>query len=407
MAPVNTKKLVLLVWTVWLCLCNQQAVAAADDTGLQYLHEQLREKVMAFYYVWYGAPETDDQYQHWNHEVLPHWDAKQKHSFEFGSRFDPPKNVHSPFYPQKGPYSSSDPATIRTHIREMVDANITGMVVSWWGPTWRAGSHDTQGVNTDQVLGLVLAEAEQQQQLKVAFHLEPYEGRSVESVRADLQHLMSQHNASQGLMRLGGRPVYFVYDSYRLPAAQWARLLGKGGDVSVRGTELDGVFIGLMLDLKEGDELLLGGFDGFYTYFASDAVSYASNPEHWQQIAEWANDHDQLFIASIGPGYDDSRIRPWNAGATRPREDGARYRRYWQLAQPAHAVSITSFNEWGEGTQIEAVQPWVDEETGKPYQDYGEGGPNLYMDITKECASHFIESRQSTSHGADYQDREL
>jgi hypothetical protein len=31
-----------------------------------------------------------------------------------------------------------------------------------------------------------------------------------------------------------------------------------------------------------------------------------------------------------------------------------RYRRYWQLAQPAHAVSITSFNEWGEGTQVRA-----------------------------------------------------
>jgi glycoprotein endo-alpha-1,2-mannosidase len=60
--------------------------------------------------------------------VLPHWDAKQKDSFEFGQRFDPPKNVHSPFYPQKGPYSSSDPATIRLHVQEMVDANITGMV---------------------------------------------------------------------------------------------------------------------------------------------------------------------------------------------------------------------------------------------------------------------------------------
>jgi glycoprotein endo-alpha-1,2-mannosidase len=47
-----------------------------------------------------------------------------------------------------------------------------------------------------------------------------------------------------------------------------------------------GVFIGLMLDLKDGNDLVLGGFDGLYTYFASDAVSYASNPEHWQQIAE-------------------------------------------------------------------------------------------------------------------------
>jgi glycoprotein endo-alpha-1,2-mannosidase len=62
----------------------------------------------------------------------------------------------------------------------------------------------------------------------------------VESVRADLAHLMSQHNTSAGLMRIGGRPVYFMYDSYRLPAEEWARLLGKGGNVTVRGTELDG-----------------------------------------------------------------------------------------------------------------------------------------------------------------------
>jgi glycoprotein endo-alpha-1,2-mannosidase len=76
----------------------------------------------------YGAPATDGQYQHWNHEVLPHWDANKKGSYEFGSQFEPPRNVHSPFYPQKGPYSSSDLATIRAHIQEMVQANITGMV---------------------------------------------------------------------------------------------------------------------------------------------------------------------------------------------------------------------------------------------------------------------------------------
>jgi len=33
-----------------------------------------------------------------------------------------------------------------------------------------------QGVNTDQVLGTIIAELEQQDDLKVAFHLEPYEG---------------------------------------------------------------------------------------------------------------------------------------------------------------------------------------------------------------------------------------
>lgn len=29
--------------------------------------------VHAFYYVWYGNPDTNDRWLHWDHEVLPHW----------------------------------------------------------------------------------------------------------------------------------------------------------------------------------------------------------------------------------------------------------------------------------------------------------------------------------------------
>lgn len=60
--------------------------------------------------------------------------------------------------------------------------------------------------------------------------------------------------------------------------------------------------------------------------------------------------------------------------------------------------------------QIEAVQPWVDADTGKAYQDYGAGGPTLYMDITREQAVKFIKSK-STANGAlksqDESDSEL
>jgi len=77
-----------------------------------------------------------------------------------------------------------------------------------------------------------------------------------------------------------------------------------------------------------------------------------------------------------------------------------RYRRQWEAAQASGAplVSITSFNEWGEGTQIEPAQPWTDARSDTAYQDYGgpaEGGPNLYLDITRECAGQFIEARQA------------
>lgn len=45
-----------------------------------------------------------------------------------GTRFEPPGNVHAPYYPHKGPYSSSDPDTIRQHIQEMLACNVTVLV---------------------------------------------------------------------------------------------------------------------------------------------------------------------------------------------------------------------------------------------------------------------------------------
>lgn len=65
-------------------------------------------------------------------------------------------------------------------------------------------------------------------------------GRTVEAVHADLQHLMEQYGSSPALLRIDGRPVYYMYDSYRIPADAWAKLLTPGGELTVRGTHLDG-----------------------------------------------------------------------------------------------------------------------------------------------------------------------
>jgi glycoprotein endo-alpha-1,2-mannosidase len=140
-----------------------------------------------------------------------------------------------------------------------------------------------------------------------------------------------------------------VYDSYHIPADEWAAVLGPGGALSLRGTPADGLFIALWLDARDGDARLLpGGWDGFYTYFSSEAVSHGANPANWPALAAWARRHRRLFIPSVGPGYNDQRIRPWNAAATRRREGGRRYRRWWDAAAAVGpwAVSITSFNEW-------------------------------------------------------------
>jgi glycoprotein endo-alpha-1,2-mannosidase len=46
-----------------------------------------------------------------------------------------------------------------------------------------------------------------------------------------------------------------------------------------------GVFIALMLTLSDGPDIIAGGFDGCYTYFASDQVSWAAQPDNWPKIA--------------------------------------------------------------------------------------------------------------------------
>ena len=292
-------------------------------------------------------------------------------------------------------------------------------VASWWGPAWRAGTTDTQGVSTDAALGDLIAfledledeeeeqEAQQQPQqleqgqqrqrpppMRVALHLEPYPNRTALTVREDLEYLHRRFGASRALLRLGdggGRPLFYAYDSYRVPTSDWADLLTPGGAHTVRGTELDGVFLGLVLEPRDMDEhIAAGGFEGFYTYFASEAVSAASDPRSWPGLAAWAARNGKICSLSVGPGYDDHRIRPWNAAAARAREGGARYARALEAARAARpaAVSVASFNEWGEGTQIEAAVPWVDALTGEPGLDYGgAAAATLYLDITAAHAA--------------------
>ena len=119
--------------------------------------------------------------------------------------------------------------------------------------------------------------------------------------------------------------MYYVYDSYLTPPQEWAQLLQPNGSLSVRGTEVDGVFLGLWLNSDDGDRLIHpAGFDGFYTYFASEATSFAANTASWLALGQWARQRGLLFVPSVAPGYNDTRIRPWNGAASRSRDYGNR-----------------------------------------------------------------------------------
>lgn len=337
--------------------------------------ESVNYNVHTFYYNWYASPEVDGEYFHWNHDVLPHWSDT---SWNNAGGFPGGNNIGANFYPALGSYSSSDSKIIHKHMELIRDAGIGVVTMSWWGKDSYEDKCVISYLNIAEEYGL-----------KLIFHIEPCY-KTVEEFREQLQYLSKTYSAHSAVYKFDGKPFYYIYDSYKLSSNEWASLLNDDGKLSIRNTSLDGTFIGLWVHENEGDYFIESGFDGFYTYFASDGFVYGSTSSNWQYLSYFAESNNLIFIPCVGPGYIDTRIRPWNSANTKDREKGKYYERMFRNAinvEPEF-IGITSFNEWHEGTQIEpAVSKSIPSYT---YEDYGkELDPLFYIRKTKELISEF------------------
>ena len=330
-------------------------------------------RLQAFYYGWYGTPEIDGKWMNWNHAVTTA-DGRVE------STCVPPEDIGANFYPASGPYSSRGVEAVNRHCAELQRAGVGVIAVSWWGK-------DTP---TDRALPLLFAEAEKYG-IKICFHLEPWPGRNAESVRDALGYLLERWGDAPALFRWQGRPMVYVYDSYLVPDNEWATLLQPDGEHTIRGTPLDCLFIGLWVRKSHGESLAGAGFDGFYTYFATDGFTWGSTPDHWPEMARFAHKEGKWFIPNVGPGYNDLRIRPWNSRNYRNREGGAYYDRVFQHAVKANPdiISVTSYNEWHEGTQIEPAVPY--QAAGRVYEDYGDLPGTWYLERTRYWREKWLE----------------
>ena len=228
---------------------------------------------------------------------------------------------------------------------------------------------------------------------QVCLHIEPYSSRNQDSLRENLKYIMGRygkHPAFYYHTHHGRKlPLYYIYDSYLTKPYDWAKLLSPTGATTVRHTDLDGIFIGLIAEEKHRDELITAGFDGFYTYFASDGFTFGSTTRNWAALGSYAFANDAMFIPSIGPGYVDVRVRPWNSRNTKDREQGGYFEQSFKaaiMAKPS-IITITSFNEWHEGTQIEKAV--VKKTTGYQYMDYSPQQPDYYLMLTRKWVHKF------------------
>jgi len=59
-------------------------------------------------------------------------------------------------------------------------------------------------------------------------------------------------------------------------------------------------------------------------------------------------------------------------------------------------LSITSYNEWGEGTQIESAKVSMENNAIKLYLEYPDNNSYFYMNITKKWADQWTKKVDST-----------
>lgn len=351
-------------------IVNPEPPEEEDDDALDY-------NTICFYYDWYGNQEFDGGMSHWSHTIIPNPNGGSN----LGSIPGTEGNIASNFYPKLGRYSNRDPEIVKKHMEMFKKARIGVAAVSWWNEKTTAEAEKNQ---------LLLDEA-QKVGVKVCFHLEPYSGRNPENLKENMKKLIDKYGSHPAFYKVNGKPMFFIYDSYNIEPEEWAKLLSPSGAITIRNTTYDSYVIGLWLDNvdKQAPIILNSHFDGFYTYFASLGFNYGSTPTNWNTMQKWANDNGKIFIPSVGPGYIDTRIRPWNNSATRNRNNGKYYDVMYEKAIESNVsfISITSFNEWHEGSQIEPAVPYAG--SAFTYLDYGNLASDFYLTRTAYWIKEF------------------
>jgi len=266
-----------------------------------------------FYYPWYGNATDAPAWFHWRN-----------------AGHSPPDDIAANFFPTRGPYSSNSTTTVEQHMAEIRATGVGTVVVSWWG----LNSYE------DRSLPSIVATASRHG-LRVAIHIEPYDGRTPDLVQRDVLALFNRYGISE----------YWFYLSDGPPPEAWSTLTSQFAHLTFwahghsPSNGLRGIFQAYAAK---------AGFDGVYTY---DPVRYT--PSNFSTFCTQARIRGLRCSPSVSPGYDGRRGVPDDT--VRDREGGVRYDESWTGAyrSGADVVSITSYNEWHEGTQIEPARAGV------------------------------------------------
>jgi hypothetical protein len=343
-------------------------------------------RVAAFYYPWYGTPTADGTWIHWQE-----------------THFQPPDDISSDYYPQLGPYSSKDPQVVAQHMAWLRQAGIGVIYISWQG----------QRSNEDRNVPLLLSTAARYG-IKVAFQIEPYNGRSATQLVEDIKYIYNNYGSSPAFFRTTavsryspGHQPKALFLMYCAEYAGWECGKNDPVDAAYWRSAMDAVHA-----LPESPMVIAnslnsawvtdGHFDGLNNYITLHLDTEGG--------FSWADGlpPDSLYVPAVMPGNSAHRIG-YPDSTYVPRRDGQTYDEQWAAAlgtgvEP-EMVIVTSFNEWHEGSFIEPPAFGRTNGRGYTYADFGALPADGYLTLTRQEIGKFLAAQWPATYRARIQVR--
>jgi hypothetical protein len=314
---------------LWLLLSRNAGLLCWAESS------RTRPLLMAHYMPWYEAPPTS---QRWGW----HWTMDHYHA---ASLVNGRRAAASHYYPLIGLYDSSDPDALECQVLLLKLSGIDGVIIDWYGKD-NYLDYAVNHRNTQHLIDFICKAG-----LRFAIM---YEDQTVPKLIAGsvipqkdalghgrdlMQWLQQNWFASPNYLKLGNRPLFMVFGPQYYKDGDWQQLLATLSPPPVFFT------------LQRPCGPAAGAF-GWPSPTDGSQQSVKRLDDYYAQAKHW-----QINIPAAYPRfhdiYSDAGVHPsW--GTIEDRE-GKTYKETLERAlnsqQPV--VQLVTWNDWGEGTQIE------------------------------------------------------
>ena len=293
--------------------------------------------LMTHYMPWFQAPPASPQWG-W------HWTMNHYHP---DTVVNGQPEIASHYSPLIGPYDSGDPDVLRCQVLLMKLAGIDGVIVDWYGND-EFMDYGVNNRNTERLLPVIeaahmhFAVCYEDQTVPKEISGGVFPASDAVGHGQRLMTWMGTHFfSSPAYLKFDNRPVLLSFGDPYYTDAQWTQIFSVLPQKPLYFTE----------SLRREPEASVGAFDwplpkgGTEYAFGQQDKFYA------------AAETDPLFIAAAFPRFDDiyeqaGVIKSWGHVDDR---DGRTYADTLTKALQSHApvVQLVTWNDWGEGTQIE------------------------------------------------------